>query len=331
MNFDELLSRQPQNVQVAVRLMEIFAPSNFAVRRERFKHGHQFAHYTSGEAALSIIENKSLWLRATTCMSDYREALHGHDLLNKYFADEAARHSFFSAVNDCVPGAAEEAFQRFSYWAPREFHDTYIASVSEHHKGDEDLYGRLSMWRAFGTGARVAIVFQVPMFTEVGSHLSFNFSPVAYLDQHGLRNELGLIIENIRRNQKLLRGLSREELAHIIFANLISCVFCTKHPGFKEEREWRVIHSPTRWKSDLVRPITKTFAGTPQSIYVLPLNANVDSKLSDIDFAKMFERLIIGPTQYGSAMYQTFVKALSAIGVEDAAEKVVISEIPIRT
>jgi hypothetical protein len=31
------------------------------------------AHYTSAEAALRIINSKCLWMRNTTCMSDYRE------------------------------------------------------------------------------------------------------------------------------------------------------------------------------------------------------------------------------------------------------------------
>jgi hypothetical protein len=32
----------------------------------------RFVHYTSAEAALSIIRSKRIWMRNTTCMSDYR-------------------------------------------------------------------------------------------------------------------------------------------------------------------------------------------------------------------------------------------------------------------
>jgi len=37
-------------------------------------------HYTSAEAALSIIGDKRVWIRNTTCMSDFREVEHRFDI-----------------------------------------------------------------------------------------------------------------------------------------------------------------------------------------------------------------------------------------------------------
>jgi hypothetical protein len=45
----------------------------------------------------------------------------------------------------------------------------------------------------------------------------------------------------------------------------------------------------------------------------------------------MFDRLIIGPSQYPAVMYEAFTQALKAAGVADAENRVLISGIPIRT
>jgi len=104
-----------------------------------------------------------------------------------------------------------------------------------------------------------------------------------------------------------------------------------KHPAFVEEQEWRAIYIPDLGQSAHMENSTETINGVPQIIYRLPLDERVDSILGDLDIRKLFGSLIIGPTQYPSAMYQAFVRALQSAGVDDAANKVVISGIPVRT
>jgi hypothetical protein len=45
----------------------------------------------------------------------------------------------------------------------------------------------------------------------------------------------------------------------------------------------------------------------------------------------MFDRLIIGPSQYSWPMCEAFTQALKAAGMADAEKRVFISDIPIRT
>ena len=58
----------------------------------------RFVHYTSAEAALRIIQNKRIWMRNVTAMSDYSEV-------------PTIRKAFVEALEACTPGAAEEAFK----------------------------------------------------------------------------------------------------------------------------------------------------------------------------------------------------------------------------
>lgn len=112
---------------------------------------------------------------------------------------------------------------------------------------------------------------------------------------------------------------------------LVAGVTCLKHEGFHEEREWRVIYSPERWPSTLMESSIEVVGGIPQIVYKLPLDSTKSSSLAELDLTRIFDRLIIGPSQFPSSMYEAFVKSLKAIGVENAETRVFISGIPIRS
>ena len=147
----------PEQQQI-FRLEAIFMPE---ARRQRDRHyrenpGPKFVHYTTAEAALSIIEQKRMWLRNTRSMADYREVRHGFELLQRLFHENefALQKSFVGACDTCKPGAAEQALGLFDKWWTHTAQGiqtrTYIASISEHDPS-EDQHGRLlyvaSVWR----------------------------------------------------------------------------------------------------------------------------------------------------------------------------------------
>jgi hypothetical protein len=188
----------PEELRSLMKLQSIFMPHGTRQRQQQIdsetKHA-DFVHYTSADAALSIIRSKRIWMRNTTCMSDYREVRLGFELLQAFFSDESKRQGFIEALDECLPGAASEAIAVFDQWWTNGpdgiLLNTYIASFSEHLE-KEDLHGRLSMWRAFGNNsARVAIVFRVPAYAGVGAmqELRAIFSPVAYLTEAGVHAE----------------------------------------------------------------------------------------------------------------------------------------------
>jgi hypothetical protein len=104
-------------------------------------------HYTSGEAALQIIEKKRIWMRNTIYMTDYREVLHGFDIFKQYFLDTTKRLAFIDTFETIAPGVATEAIEAFdNAWSDIRL-NTYITCLSEH-QDISDKHGRLSMWRA---------------------------------------------------------------------------------------------------------------------------------------------------------------------------------------
>jgi hypothetical protein len=290
----------------------------------------RFVHYTSAEAALKIIHGKRLWMRNTTCMADYREVRHGYDILCKFFADQSKANTFVSAVDACAQGAAQEAFKLFDGWWKQSQFDIYVTSISEHDKR-EDKYGRLSMWRAFGSGVRVALVIKVPKMSPASIALGLLFSPVAYLNEVEVHAVIEEVIRNIRVNCDFLRSVNRDIIVRTVLFMLVAGVTCLKHEGFREEREWRALYIPKFQTSPLMESSTEVVGGVPQLIYKIPLDARVSRALAGIDLSQMFDRLIIGPTSYPWVVYDTFNRELDAAGIPPSEERVWNSTIPIRT
>ena len=317
-------------------LESIFIPHSSRRREHAFQGGKakskRFIHYTSAEAAIKIITQKRLWLRNIGCMSDYQEVHHGFNILLRFFSAPGQGIAFKNAINAIALGAADEAINNFDGWFRSGVikNKTFIASLSEH-DSDEDLHGRLSMWRAFGGNtARVGLVFNVPTRSPSAEALNLTFSPVAYLKDPEADQMIPEVIKNINANIPFLESIGRQQIINWIFSMLLMGVTCVKHEGFREEKEWRVVHCPDLYPSPKFERINETVAGIPQIIYRLPLDRTVDPVLEDLDFSRLFDRLIIGPSPYPNVMFDAFADALTHAGVSDAAKKIFVSYIPIR-
>lgn len=313
------------------RLEAIFHPE---AMRQRNKIGFtkdgdfiRFVHYTSADAAMKLIGKKCVWMRNTTCMSDFSEVEHGYGMLLSFFSEKKNEQAFTQALDSCHNGASSSVYGSVNSWGTLFRYDTFITSISEH-ATSEDQNGRLSMWRAYGgASGRVAIVFKIPYAATGTYKLNLTFSPVAYLTQERAHEVLREIIENVKRDEEFLKSLHP---AHVIVQasySLVVGAICCKHPGFAEEVEWRLIYMPTVQASGLMKPLIETINGIPQLVYPIPLDGK--EGLDDLDFARLFDRLIIGPTQYPLAMERAFRKALLETGCESPT--IVLSEIPIRT
>jgi len=287
----------------------------------------RFVHYTSADAALKIIKSKRLWMRNTTCMSDYLEVHHGYEILRNVLREKA--NALFEALDAVAQDAGREAITLFDGWWDNIQLNTFIASMSEHDDA-ENMHGRLSMWRAFGgISARVAIVLRVPRVSPGASALNLVFSPVAYFTVDETRSEMNKVIDNIRANRDFLRSFDRQIIVNNVFQMLLMGVVCLKHEGFQEEREWRAVYCPELQPSPLMEFSTEIVGGIPQRVYKVPLEPKVPV-LADLDFARIFDRLIIGPSPYPWVMYDAFAEALKETGVPEAKDRVVTSGIPIR-
>ena len=198
------------------RLEEIFHPEAI---RQRQKVGFskdgdviRLVHYTSSDVAIKIIKNKCMWMRNTTCMSDFMEVQHGFSMLFSFFNSEESK-AFTDALDSCHEGISSRVLEAVNNWANFFRYDTYITSISEH-LADEDDHGRLSMWRAYGGSCGVGIVFKVPYSAADVYKLGLTFSPVAYLSEKRAHEVLREITSNIVKNTELLKSMDPVSVAN---------------------------------------------------------------------------------------------------------------------
>jgi hypothetical protein len=320
-------AREIETIKKQMKIFMPYAAGKLAqIRAER----KRFVHYSSAENIFKIISSKTMWLRNTRCMADYSEVELGYDMLHHFFQQPLNRDAFYNTVNACGQNLAEESIALFDQWWVDIRFNTYICSISEH-EDNEDGHGRLSMWRAFGQStSRAAIVMRMP---DEGSAegLHVMLSPVAYFGVAEVEEQLWNVIRNIAENRDYLVGLGRDRLKAMIFFMLATGAVSIKHFGFLEEKEWRIIYLPRANPSKLITSSTEVVGGVPQLIHKIPLREDPGNDVAGVGIPALIDRIIIGPTVYAAPMNIAFIDALTAAGVTDAASRVVVSGIPIRS
>jgi len=155
-------------------------------------------------------------------------------------------------------------------------------------------------------------------------------SPVLYLSVNDFKEYFKSIVEAMMQNAAMIEGMGRDTLREFLFILFKSSLLCTKHPGFKEEREWRIFYTPTQDRSPIINEDVCTVDGVPQGIFKIPLEHNPGNGLFHADVPSLIDRIIIGPTEYPVIIYNTLVAALEKAGVSDARKRIVVSDIPLR-
>jgi hypothetical protein len=191
-------------------------------------------------------------------------------------------------------------------------------------------YGRLSMWRAYGGDTNVAFVFNnKPFFNDKSTTNAFS-SPVLYCDRHSFLTNFEEVVANLETHLELAKQIGGEALKGILEGIFHFAAISPKHPGFAEEKEWRVIFSPTIFPSERLGYDLEVVGGVPQRVYKFPLENFPEDEVAGVTLSELLEEIIIGPTQNAYTVYNALVDALDKAGVEDAARKVRISDIPLR-
>lgn len=295
--------------------------------------GPDFVHYTSAENFINITKSKppSIWMRNAKCMNDISEIHHGLERIDAALGNNKRFDRLKEALNNCHEGAGDEAFSIFKSHLPNFLNDTYITSVSVHHHYENDI-GRLSMWRAYGQGSvGVAIVLNKAPFLSDTDYLQAFSSPVAYINDEELASDLETIIANIEHQRAYLTSKSKSDFISMIFNMLKFGVICMKHPGFSEEQEWRIIHTPTTSSKRPLESSIETVGGIPQRIFKITLKDYTENNVAfDISPNNLIKRVIIGPSNYPEIIRDAAIETLGNIGVVQPQDRVVISDIPLR-
>jgi Protein of unknown function (DUF2971) len=313
-------------------LFDCFSP--FAAHRLADRTADdKFVHYTSAEAAVSIFTHREVWMRACTVMNDLSEARFGFAQLRA--AWEGTDGDRMKAIlNSCFPGISGELEKAWNANSNHIISDTYMTCLSEHPLS-EWRYGRLSMWRAYARGAGVALVLNPSAILSSTNSLQAYSSPVEYHDRASFAESFKEVCGLLDANRDLIASSESREVFSNAFTMLRFAVHCTKHLGFAEEKEWRVIHTP---KIDLNAPATppvlrrsiQIVGNIPQIVYKIPLENIEANGLVGMTPDELISRVLIGPTAFREATYDALFDAMENAGVKEPADRLSFSDIPLR-
>lgn len=311
------------------RLEEAFFPHMARKRARVLNRKLRFVHYTDGEAAQSIIRNKAVWLRSTTCMNDFSEVHHGLGCFARCWNGDSGK-ALRSALNKCHSNIDADLNELFERTAGVLVAGSFVACFSEH-MPRERAHGRLSMWRAYGNNTSIGLVLNpAPFFLKTNALNAFS-SPVAYLDDHDFQRLVGQIAAAAEAQCDIISALTRESVRQLVFNVFRFGILCTKHPAFAEEREWRVTFTPGINASKVLVRNVRTLRGVTQTMFDIPLKNIPTEGLVGIEVPEIIEQVLIGPTQYYDAVREAFWWALHDAGFERPHDMIVRSGVPLRT
>jgi hypothetical protein len=310
------------------RLAEIFLPYATERMKQARERGSRFVYYTSAATAERILSKAEIWMRNAMTMNDFMETRHGLTcLVDAYRGKPGTRLKEVLAPH--FPSLCATLEQRFDGWRPHILTGTFLTCVSEHHD-TEDMIGRLSMWRAYGDGSGVALVVNSTPFLTESDALHAYTSPVAYMRPIQFAEAFNNVVDRVASNLDFLRAQGEEIITHWLFNMMRFAVVSTKHPGFAEELEWRVVHSPKLEPSARLASDIEVIRGTPQRVYKIPLRNVPEEGFVGAEIPELIDRIIIGPTQFPYAIADAFHQLLEKAGVKDAGSRIIVSDIPLR-
>lgn len=313
-------------------LEQVFRPT-YRKRIESIDTAYdKFIYCTSATTGLEILKKQEIWMRSVSCMNDYREIEYGVSLFQMAFRDCNRRSRFEEILKICMGTdyTIERMMNELVIGRGYLRNTVFITCVSEMEKREnadaydkENKLGRLSMWRAYGRDTGVALVLKSKaLFSNKFSGL--NISPVEYLTQEEFTRKIDEILENVESHRPELTNVPLDVLGRYFVETILFAIISIKHPGFEEEREWRIVlHVPQ--VPGFLKKDSESIDGTPQTIYKIPLAGDM------ISIPKLVDHVIIGPTYYPDTIKNVFIDELDHIGFRAADERVIASNIPLRS
>jgi len=262
-------------------------------------------------------------------MNDFLEIEHGHRCTDALWAgDEGERLRQF--IEKIKPGGVAHLWSLLTGVSRNRYAGTYITSLTEHGQNDsESKLGRLSMWRAYGGDTNACLVIDPVVIRDEKRADGLFINPVLYKSPDEFIGYFSDILDRFTGTKHILQSIDIVEKFYSIFTHLSVLL---KHPGFQEEREWRVYTgeylSPNRQiplKTTLV-----SVGGVPQKIAKIKFEHLKDRRGQSLNAEKIIERVIIGPSPYGIVLKEAIEAAMVTASFGNPGDRVINSNIPLR-
>jgi hypothetical protein len=292
------------------------------------------AHYTTIQNFENILRDGEIWFSNPLLMNDYEEVRfgianflqsleHSSDLLAALKSKER-----IELFNEGI----RNVFRDFDY---RILFDVYAFCLSEHDLLDND--GRLSMWRAYaGGGSGVALIFDTSKLPPPTQN-PFIFAPVIYATR---AQRADWIWAKIKQFSSLVASadFKNEQLQHVawyLFERIKVFSLFSKHDGFNEEREWRIVYLPdrdqgSRYKQYFKHSLSQNTAVPKMKLPMFESIASGSDNSQNFTISEILNKVIIGPTNASALSLNSVKRMCNHYRPGNLADKVFQSTIPYR-
>lgn len=288
------------------------------------------AHYTSIKNFDCIVEDEEIWFSNPLNMNDLDELIFG---MNQGAAEFKRNQDLIEACGN------KQTFARllhhfdyhFNHFDKNHVLDTYILCFSKHDEKDFD--GSLSMWRGYGAnGEGVSFVIDTKKIEPI-SESPLVLRSVNYLTKES-RLEwvkqktdcLAKLLESFEKSDEVLNALAWHWIERLKVFSLF-----TKHIGFQEEKEWRIVYLNDRDFADHYPPMFgyNISGNGVETKLKLKLNQMPGNK-EPLTLNALINRIILGPTVSSELSMRSLERMLKLKGKPDLSNKVHVSTIPYR-
>jgi Protein of unknown function (DUF2971) len=289
------------------------------------------AHYTSLDVLEKILKLDEIWLSNPLFMNDLEEVMFGINWGIGRFKESKTiraalhsetRHKIFTDSLDHIKGN----------YVQEHLPDTYVFCFSE--QAPENKDGLLSMWRGYGSnGHGAAILFDTSKLYPVED------SPLILAKVHYGRYDERLNWFD-KTASKFADILTRSQIpddkvamASIgLFERLKLFALFTKHHGFKEENEWRVVYLSDR-DTDKRLTSKRHYLNGPRGVEpklrlkIAPMAGVIGP---DLSLDKVIASILLGPSISGPLAVKSVERMLEVIGKPELKSRLFASSIPFR-
>jgi hypothetical protein len=289
------------------------------------------AHYTSIPVLESIMRTERIWFSSPLLMNDKQEMLYGLDLGTKLFNQNP------DIAHACGTTDRAEKLREFYNGYVIQFYnnhavDVYVLCLSEFDRDRPD--GLLSMWRGYGNnGNGAALIFDTGLIHR-RDEIPMIVSKVTYASEAKRTDKLWAKLQQFA-TKLAATTVSDEQLrliAYQIFNYIKVSALASKHHGFEEEKEWRLIYMPDRDYRGILKASISYFIGPkgPEPklklrIAAIPIDPIPSWGLSDI-----LDRIVLGPTLYNPLAKVAIERMLTECGKPHFIPRLHSSTIPFR-
>ncbi|ESZ56003.1 hypothetical protein X727_33010 [Mesorhizobium sp. L103C119B0] len=331
------MSSQPSQVEQGPTAQQI--SDRFSPLYEEFQQNDLWmkgerpllAHYTSVETLEKILKNEELWLSNPLFMNDLDEMRFGLTR-GKAFFDQT------DLEKTCGLDSATAALLRtdfnnlYSEYESKHALNVYVLCLSMHAADNTD--GILSMWRAYANnGAGAAVVFDTGAIKTLIDDSPLVLTQVRYAST---ADRLQWLERKVADWCAIVaKGNIPQHMLYVpaywLFHVILGFALSTKHIGFLEEHEWRLIYMPDRDRNKLLTEKFDYIVGSRGVEPKLKLKiAPLDGAISQFSFSEILHSILLGPSISSPLASASVFRMLEKLNKEYLKSKVHSSTIPLR-